>query len=151
MRDLKEVPKINPLLSLLKFTCGSSAFNQQHFMWEALCECGVDLQPKEHKIFISGPMTGYVWHNYPLFDTIENMLTIAGYKCINPAAIGRKYNPEMVDKNKKLYWAMEKEIQEAEKTCNAILLLPGWENSIGVRRELKTALKQKMKIVLWRD
>ena len=82
-------------------------------------------------------MTGYFLHNYSLFDKIEDMLTIAGYVVVNPAKIGMKFNPEKVDKDKKLYRAMTKEIQKAEKTCNVILLLPGWEDSVGVRLELK--------------
>jgi hypothetical protein len=121
-------------------------------MGSALTLCGLkEIDSKENKIFISGPMTGYEFHNYPLFNTIEDLLRIAGYKCVNPAKIGMKYGPEEVDNNKKLYRAMEKEIQAAEKTCNTILLLPGWEDSIGVRLELKTALKMKMKIVTWRN
>ena len=148
MTGLKTTPPINSILDDVRFVCGAKSFDPQYFMWEALKECGIDLQPKQHRIFISGPMTGYVCHNYPLFEKVEDMLTIAGYKCVNPAKIGMKYDPEKVDKNKKLYKAMEKEIQEAEKTCNTILLLPGWENSVGVRIELQTAIRMKMKIVL---
>lgn len=107
--------------------------------------------PDGHKVFISGPMTGYKYHNYHYFNVIENFLHRAGYKCVNPAKIGEKYNPDEVDKNKQLYKEMEEEIQAAEKTCDIILLLPGWENSKGVRLELKTALELDMKIVLWKN
>lgn len=146
----KPCVQINPILSTLRFCC-SGFFNPEHQMWEALKKNGIDLQPKEHRIFLSGPMSGYVLHNYPIFDEVEKMLTIAGYTVVNPARIGQKFVPEKVDRDKKLYLEMTKEIQDAEKTCNVILLLPGWEDSVGVRLELKTAIELKMKIIQWRN
>ena len=120
-------------------------------MWSALKNRGIDLQPSEHRIFISGPMTGYVLNNYPIFEKVEECLKTAGYECVNPASIWEKYNLEKVDSDKFLYCAMVKEIQEAERTCNVLLLLPGWEDSVGVRLELQTAIELKMKIVQWRN
>lgn len=155
MTDLKPTPPINPMLSwietLLSGVKDSRTITKgrKDIMDAVLSECGLtEIDREQNKIFISGPMTGYEQHNYPLFEKVEDMLTIAGYKCVNPAKIGMKYDPEKVDQNKKLYKAMEKEIQEAEKTCNTILLLPGWEKSVGVRLELQTAIRMKMKIVL---
>ena len=148
---MKEEIKLDNFLCTLLFCCTSKSFNQQYHMWVTLKERGIDLQPKEHRIFISGPMTGYVGHNYYIFEKVEECLRTAGYECVNPAAIGKKYNPEKVDKDKSLYCAMENEIQEAERTCNVLLLLPGWEDSIGVRLELKTAIELKMKIIQWRN
>ena len=148
---MKEETKLDNFLDTLLFCCTSKSFNPQYHMWVTLKERGIDLQPKEHRIFISGPMTGYVGHNYYIFEKVEECLRTAGYECVNPAAIGKKYNPEKVDKDKSLYCAMEKEIQEAERTCNVLLLLPGWEDSIGVRLELRTAIELKMKIIQWRN
>ena len=148
---MKEETKLDNFLDTLLFCCTSKSFNPQYHMWVTLKERGIDLQPKEHRIFISGPMTGYIGHNYYIFEKVEECLRTAGYECVNPAAIGKKYNPEKVDKDKSLYCAMEKEIQEAERTCNVLLLLPGWEDSIGVRLELRTAIELKMKIIQWRN
>lgn len=46
---------------------------------------------------------------------------------------------------------MVAEQQEAEKECDAILLLNGWQMSKGVRLELKTALEMDMQIYLEED
>lgn len=149
--ELKPVVEINPLLENIRFACNNTEYNSSYLMWESLYKQGITLQPNKHKIFLSGPMTGYVLHNYPIFDKVEEMLTIAGYTVVNPARIGKKYNPAKVDEDKFLYCAMEKEIQEAERTCNVLLLLPGWEDSVGVRLELQTAIELKMKIIQWRN
>lgn len=155
MTGLKPTPHINSKIlwvsTLLAGVTDSQtiAHGKKYIMDAVLAEYGLnEIDREQNKIFISGPMAGYEHHNYPLFNMIEEVLIIAGYKCVNPANIGMKYDPEKVDKNKKLYKAMVKEIQEAEKTCNTILLLPGWENSVGVRLELQTAIRMKMKIVL---
>jgi len=152
MEAVKDNWQINPLLRDYKNALGMKDANPQHWMWSTLASSyGIQLQPKEHKIFLSGPMTGYVLHNYPMFEQVEECLVMAGYKVVNPAKIGLKFDPNKVDGDKKLYRAMTKEIQEAEKTCTVILLLPGWEDSVGVRLELKTALKLNMKIIQWRN
>lgn len=148
---MKKATELDPILDYLRFCCTSKSFNPQYHMWAALKNRGIDLQPSEHRIFISGPMTGYVLNNYPIFEKVEECLKTAGYECVNPASILEKYNLEKVDSDKFLYCAMVKEIQEAERTCNVILLLPGWEDSVGVRLELQTAIELKMKIVQWRN
>lgn len=148
---MKTAIELDPILDYLRYCCTSKSFNPQYYMWSALQERGIVLQQKDHRIFISGPMTGYVLHNYPIFDKVEECLKIAGYECVNPASIWVKYNPEKADFDKALYCAMVKEIQDAERTCNVILLLPGWEDSVGVRLELQTAIELHMKIVQWRN
>ena len=50
-----------------------------------------------------------------------------GYEVVNPANIGRKFGPEKVD---------------------ADFLMKGWEDSVGVRLEMKTALHMGFPIVL---
>ena len=100
------------------------------------------------RIFISGPMSGYPWWNYPQFDIWENFFVRNGFEVVNPANIGRKFGPEKVDADPILYKEMEAEIQAAERTCDAIFLLKGWEDSKGVRLELKTAIEMKLPIIL---
>jgi hypothetical protein len=41
--------------------------------------------------------------------------------------------------------------QEAEKTCNAILLLDGWQWSKGVKLELKTAIENDFQFLVEED
>ena len=148
---MKKPTELDPVLNYLLFCCTSKSFNPQYHMWAALKNRGIDLQPSEHRIFISGPMTGYVLNNYPIFEKVEECLKAAGYECVNPVSILSKYNPDKVDSDNALYCAILNEIREAERTCNVLLLLPGWEDSVGSRLELQTAIESKMKIIQWRN
>ena len=91
------------------------------------------------RIFLSGPMTGYENFNFDQFNFIENVLNQYGIEVVNPVHICKKYKKEHVLNDKTVFDKMVAEQQEAERTCNAIMLLHGWQNSKGVRLELKTA------------
>lgn len=101
--------------------------------------------------FISGPMTGYENFNFKHFNDISDRLTKLGIKHINPVSICKKYKKDEVINNKDVFNKMVEEQQIAEKECNILVLLKGWENSSGVRLELKTAIDLRMKIVLEDD
>lgn len=103
------------------------------------------------KVFIAGPMTGIEHFNFPLFDVVAKILRNEGYQVVNPADICRRFKKEHVLADKKVFDTMISQQQEAEKTCDVLLLLPGWENSKGVRLELKTAIDKDMRIVQWVD
>jgi hypothetical protein len=102
------------------------------------------------RVFLSGPQRGYPEENFFWFHMIESVLSDNGYDVVNPVHINKKYY-RLSDKNlsEQEYEKMVLEQQLAEKTCNVILLLPGWEKSAGVRLELKTALDMGMSIVQW--
>ena len=53
--------------------------------------------------------------------------------------------------DKAIFDKMIAEEQEAERGCDAILLLDGWQMSKGVRLELKIALEMDMQIFLEED
>ena len=103
------------------------------------------------KIFISGPMRGYPKYNFPKFDFIEEQLKHLGVECVNPARISRKFKEADILNSANAYNEMVKQQQEAEKTCNALLLLDGWQHSKGVMLELKTAMDLDMQILLESD
>ena len=84
-------------------------------------------------------MTGYENFNFDQFNFIENVLNQYGIEVVNPVHICKKYKKEHVLNDKTVFDKMVAEQQEAERTCNAIMLLHGWQNSKGVRLELKTA------------
>ena len=100
-------------------------------------------------MFLSGPMTGIEDYNFPLFDRVAKELEDKGVEVVNPARICRKFKRESVLSSKEVFNKMIDEQQVAEMECNAILLLPGWENSKGVRLELKTALNLGLEIYLY--
>lgn len=101
------------------------------------------------RVFLSGPMTGIKDYNFPLFNHIAEVLRKCGYEVVNPVDICKKYKKERILSDKAVFDAMIAEQQESEQTCNALVLLPGWENSKGVRLELKTAIEKNMHIIQW--
>lgn len=106
---------------------------------------------KNKKVFISGPMRGYEKYNFPKFDRIEKILTDNGIECVNPARISRKFKEVEILNSENKFNEMVKQQQEAEKTCNALLLLDGWQHSKGVMLELKTAIDLDVQILLESD
>ena len=106
---------------------------------------------KPKKVFLSGPMTGYPGYNFQRFNLAEKQLADAGIECVNPVNICKKYKEEHVLADKAVFDKMIAEQQEAERECDAILLLDGWQMSKGVRLELKTALEMDMQIFLEED
>ena len=103
------------------------------------------------RVFLSGPMTGIKDYNFPMFNHVAEVLRKCGYEVVNPVDICKKYKKERVLSDKAVFAAMIAEQQESERTCNALVLLPGWENSKGVRLELKTAIEQNMSIIQWEE
>lgn len=86
------------------------------------------LEPK--KVFISGPMTGYLESNRPAFMEAEKELKAAGFTVVNPATFG-------IDDLSNV------EIARIDLTallsCNYIYQLEGWENSTGATAEWQAA------------
>ena len=106
---------------------------------------------KPKKVFLSGPMTVYPGYNFQRFNLAEKQLADAGIECVNPVHICKKYKEEHVLADKAVFDKMIAEEQEAERECDAILLLDGWQMSKGVRLELKIALEMDMQIFLEED
>ena len=106
---------------------------------------------KKFKIFIAGPMRGYPNYNFDKFDAYEKLLKDKGIECVNPGRISRKFKEVEVNNDINVYNEMVKLQQEAEKTCNAILLLDGWQWSKGVMLEVKTAAENDFQFLLEED
>ena len=86
---------------------------------------------KKQKIYIAGPMRGLPAFNYPAFNDWAKLHRDVGWDVVNPAEIGAQFGtPE----------------QHALETCDAVFLMSGWQNSLGARQELATALHYGLKI-----
>jgi len=94
--------------------------------------------------YISGPMTGLLEQNYPEFFAYEKRWSEAGWRILNPA----RFNPviEIHKKDHRIKPGSEEgraasiwQDLEAIRETDVILMLPGWEHSIGARAELYTA------------
>ena len=101
------------------------------------------------KIYVAGPMTGMPEWNYPAFNNAAAELRAAGHEVVNPAEMGAKYGTadEINADPEKLADLMLYEL-DAILGCDAIYLLPGWEKSPGVRKELKVALDNKLVMIV---
>lgn len=73
------------------------------------------------RTYLAGPMTGHPELNFPLFHAEAKRLRDSGHEVVNPAEI----NPDITSG-----WAdcMRADIA-ALVTCEAIALLPGWQQS----------------------
>ena len=110
-----------------------------------------DLDRSKSRIFIAGPMRGYENYNFKKFDHIEELLKQLGFDVVNPARISRKFKESEVNSDIAVYNKMVDMQQDAERTCNTILLLDGWQWSKGVKLEVKTASELGMQFLLESD
>lgn len=86
-------------------------------------------------IYLSGPMKGYPKSNYPLFMKVAKELREGGNAVYNPAEFPHD-GPHEEFPLRKAFAAYCKFICEEADT---IVLLPGWEKSLGVSAELALA------------
>lgn len=80
------------------------------------------------KIYLSGPMTGFPAHNYPLFNAAAAQLRAAGYDVYNPA----EYRFEGEFPVRQAFTQFSRFICEM---ADAVVLLPGWHASQGAQAE----------------
>jgi hypothetical protein len=91
-------------------------------------------------VFLCGPMTGLPHNNYPAFNREARRLRELGYWVENPAE-----NPAPPRRE----WAeyMRMSLMQLTK-CDAVALLPGWEQSRGATLERHVATTLGIPVVL---
>lgn len=85
------------------------------------------------RVYISGPMTGYVDHNFPAFNEAAELIRSMGHDVENPADKGLVEGWTWVDY---LRYDLVKMME-----CDAIHLLPYWFLSEGSQLEVHVAKK----------
>lgn len=106
------------------------------------------------RIYIAGPMRGIPLYNFPAFDNAAHMLSIceetSEFLAVSPADIDRGCGFDPNDLPEDWDWnymhssvgTLEEVIERdfrALRTCHAIYLLKGWEESTGARAEAALA------------
>ena len=115
--------------------------------WPKCIHNGADMTRKRLKVYIAGPMRGLPDFNYPTFNFYAERAREAGFAVVNPAEIAAQFGtPEEINGNRALLAAVVAAELHALDTCNAICLLPGWEKSVGAKRELARALQLGLSI-----
>ncbi len=92
------------------------------------------------RIYIAGPMTGLAEHNFPAFHATADRLRQAGWDVVNPAENfgGRTDLPH------ETYLRADVALLVG---CDAIAMLPGWEDSRGARLEYLLARELGMPVI----
>lgn len=98
---------------------------------------------REKAIYISGPMRGIPQFNFPAFNAAEERWHKAGWHVFNPTAGGFGGGDfatgEGVTEAEVQNWLRE-DIRDIT-ACEAVALLPGWEDSEGAQFEVAVAYK----------
>lgn len=115
------------------------------------------------RIYIAGPMTGLPDHNIPAFNAAAKRLRAEGHFVINPVDLSSLFGtPEELSDSFAAYYdpsgcsgdddGIAENVMAADlaavRSCNAIYLLNGWENSKGALKEVHTATEHKLQIIL---
>ena len=98
---------------------------------------------KKRKIYLSGPMSGYVESNYPAFNKAAKKLRDEGHTVYNPA----EFPHDGPHTSFPLRLAFADYCNFICLEADAIYLLNGWEKSLGVSAELALAKNCKLIVV----
>lgn len=109
------------------------------------------------KIYVAGPMTGYPEWNFPAFFEAEKQLIKLGYEVLNPAhsdgttlelALESAGIPERP--NHTWAWYMRRDLPHV-LDCDALCVLPGWQESKGASLEVHVANAIGIPIYILKD
>ena len=81
------------------------------------------------KIYIAGPMTGIENYNREAFFGMADYLASFGHVCLNPAN-----HPDGLTQKEYMHLCFA-----MIDVCDAIVMLKGWENSTGAKKEYNYA------------
>lgn len=101
------------------------------------------------KVYIAGKMRGLPLYGFPLFDSARDMLIKRGFDVVSPADLDRAegFDPAgtAVVTEEFVQNAFRRDFA-AILTCDAIALLPNWEESGGARAELEVAQRIGLRV-----
>ena len=98
--------------------------------------------PKSRRIYLAGPMTGLPEFNFPAFAKAAAELRAQGHFVFSPSENDfTRYGDDFLDHPERfnLRETVVDDLLWISRMAQAIALLPGWENSKGVRAEKAVA------------
>ena len=106
-------------------------------------------------IYLAGPMTGYKEYNFPAFFDYAEALEDGGWTVWNPAqhdldvhgTLNNVRDEFNVDPKAFLRGCLSWDLSTICNECDAIAMMPGWENSKGARAEHATAVALGLQII----
>lgn len=104
------------------------------------------------KVYISGPMSGLPNNNKEAFLEAEDRLRVAGHEPVNPyrmlseekQAIAAKLGAAF--RSTQVYHELIEACCQEVVRCDAVLMLPGWEDSNGANKERNVAIVYEIPI-----
>lgn len=94
------------------------------------------------RCYVAGPMRGYELYNFPAFDECSAWLRNKGWEVISPAEIDRELGLDPTQPLPEWFTiqtAMQRDLHEiTNPLMSAIVLLPGWTESEGTGKEVRT-------------
>jgi hypothetical protein len=102
-------------------------------------------------IYVAGPMTGIPEFNFPLFHRVSDELREGGWDVRNPAETPPPPQLREHTDDPKVWKYYLREALRLLLECDAILLLPGWEDSKGAQLELHVARALQMPVHVYEE
>jgi hypothetical protein len=107
------------------------------------------------KIYVAGPMTGIEGYNFPAFFEAADALHEGGWTVFNPAQHDLDVHGTMenltrafeLDRDGNLRSCLAWDLNIICSECDAVYMLPGWENSKGARAEHATAIALGLQVI----
>lgn len=102
--------------------------------------------------YLAGPMRGYPRFNFDAFDAAAADLRSQGWLVTSPADIDREHGFDP-DKHDESYFSDFRDLirrdVEAVLTTDCVVLLPGWDKSVGTRAEMAVATWARKSLLLY--
>jgi len=106
------------------------------------------------RVYLAGPMAGIPEDNFPLFQHAQAILESLGAEVVNPAGIrprGHKGPCPPGPQGNSAHTGpchLREDIRELVR-CDLIVLLPGWEASVGARLEMIVATQCALGVLFY--
>lgn len=93
------------------------------------------------KVYVSGPMRGYANNNFDAFHAARDALVVEGYKVLCPALMSMEHAADTGRTMDDITFEEYMRINDIPAILEAdmVMVLPGWEKSVGARAEVLIA------------